>query len=679
MKIAIMDNNFEKQLISFLHTIVKAMGHSDYYVVPGKNFDDLSIEDLYNKLQEILNSCKVLNFYRIEEEHGIDVIIEGVSDNLIKLSSFTNHQLSNLFKPYHYFKQIKLKGLAFRQNVTETEFKRFIQIFLMLPEFSDNSNLSDHDGLHKRLLQAGVLNISLFFDEEVISQPQKLSLQTMMSLTIINRDFKYIQLQKYNQQKKADLHNEIIRNILHPIKDDEILKELIINADLIYRETTFDDEKNIERKILNHLTLEQTQNILQIILNDWDKLEDNRKNISDYKAARQIKRFCDISQLLGKEIIKSKEFKKISLIKLLYARDIITFADLPHEMMQQILVEEWTDSFKTMKELWFEEISETKHLSEGDALIRKLIAIIPTLLKKRELASVFEIISFFKNMIFQGTDADWEKVQFIQSVLQEIVKEEDFFNELKLIYLTSKDDQRINLNKIFNHFKRESIPVLFDILKETDSKTIQKDILNLLLSFRKVTIPYTRKLIADRKQPLFIHKNAMIILGEFGDRRFAYEIEPFLNHEKEKLREIALISLSKIYKQDGIDYYKQALMDKNSSIVLRALILIDSLQIKQLAILKFYGNFLSQPSLQIQENYEKLGIQILKNLGNLPPKLLWNGKQTFEELLWNLLEEANNSPKLSKFFTKKITLSQNFIDSLKNTLKELVEKSRKQH
>jgi len=257
----------------------------------------------------------------------------------------------------------------------------------------------------------------------------------------------------------------------------------------------------------------------------------------------------------------------------------------------------------------------------------------------------------------------------LRAALKDIESDDQAIGILKKHYLEGERQERQEIDQVFSQIKKESIPVLFDILKESERRSVRRSAIEILINFQAETIPFIKKILKDPATEWFVLRNAIFILGEIGDDRDSTEILPFMEHSKDRVREETLLAIKKLMGGNGLDYYIQGLKDKEAGVKNKAISILGSLDCIDQQILYYFAALLLQDKTKSGDDIESVQLSVLKALENVDGSMKWNDKNTIQELLLNILKEEKSS--IAKVFIKKDVRSPELYAAVRSTLNKI--------
>ncbi|MFC1853291.1 HEAT repeat domain-containing protein [candidate division CSSED10-310 bacterium] len=653
-------------------SFIKAISHSGYYA-PDHPSAKKAFEGLYEQFLVLVGDYPELTYYRIDSEDGPDIFIEGIVSEALRMSKFMSQLSGELFIPRlsQFFVRKKLLSFTLKKEITESEFRQFIVILSMAPEADGQQKTTDKENLNVKLAEAGVINVSLSFEEDLVGRERKLPWRVEMALTRLKRDLRYLPLYKdFNEEHIAQAKVKVLQDIIRPLRRPNILKEFLISCDLIDFDRSLLEIDTLDEIIISVIPTELTTPVIKEILKDWETFE-KRKSGGDQNVIYMFNRIEEVTRKLAKTFKKSHDKSDFEAIMFLYIKNIISFSELPNELRDEILLKEWLQEFYFSAEELFARIRQEKDITYFTVELRKISALIPGLIDQQDLESVITIIDFLEELLIKCSDSFGERSKTLRQILSEIPAHPAFFERLKQFYLEADNDTRQKIDQIFHHFKKEATPTIFAILERTDKKSVHKNALDLLIQFKHEVIPFIKKILKDEQTHWCNFRNAINVLRGIGDKRLSSDIVPFLDHPEGRVRQSALNAIAKLMKHEGLPYLKNSLQDPELDIRKRAVTLIVKLGLIDPELLLFFGKYLLAFQPKGDQEFEKFQIHIMRTIAILPYHLKWNDSETIEDLLWGIYDQAKMTSKIKRLLSKRDVHSPQYLEVLTETLKKV--------
>lgn len=665
-------------VFQFCLSFVKALSHSGYYS-PDHPQAKKAFQGLYSQFVQLVGDRPELTFFRMEDEGRPEILLEGLIDEAIKMSKLMTQQSGELFIPklHQYFIRKKILSFTMKNQISETEFFKFIIVLSEVPDADTRKHQEEKDVLNMKLVEEGIINVSLLFEEDVIGKERRLPWRVEMALTRLRRDLRYIPLYKnLSEEELLQAKQKVFQDILRPLRQPHVLKDFLVHSDLIKVDDEILGGSSVESIIVEQIPEHMIPEVISQCLNDWEKYEKKSISSEDEQFANILHRIKQATMSLADFFKGKTDPKHHKTLKMLLSKNVISFKELPRDLMQDVLINEWIEDYLNSPKQWFKLAQNSKDLAQYSKIIRKMSSILPLLVEREEIKHVLTIIEFLKEQLMTQPDPFSKIGTFLRQNLNAFASNKIAFSNLKTYCLDAEREDRSHVFDVLDHFKKISIPILLDLLKESERKSVRKQAIERLVSYKQHTLPFLKKIIEDPQNPWFVVRNAVHIASEIGDKQLCNIIEPLFKHEKHQVREEALDAFFKLNGQEGLDYYIAALNDPELSVKLKAISIIGYLKITDQQILSYYGQYLSYPASVKEMDHESIQLQILKAVENIDHNITWNNEETIEELLLKIAAESDASSSLKKVFMKRAVRSPKVIAAAKMTLQRMKKKER---
>ncbi|MBN2381786.1 HEAT repeat domain-containing protein [bacterium] len=661
-----------EKVLNFMLSFVKALSHSGYYSADHPMAHN-AFQGLYTHFLDLIGDRPEMSFFRIEEDNSRDIMLDGLFDESVRMSKMMTEQAGELFIPklHQYFIRKKILSFTLKHEIAENEFISFVTLLSEAPDVETRIQQQEREVFNMKLVEAGVLHVSLLFEEDIIGRERKLPWRVEMALTRLRRDLRYLPL--YRNLSEEQLHQakgKVFQDIIRPLRQPVILKDFLINSDLLMVESEYLENQSLESLIIEHIPETMIPEIVKHTLKDWDIFEQKQSMTESESNQVMIDRIRDVAKKLAVFFKGKNDPQHFDTLRILLNKKVISLKELPEQLTREIMINDWIGKFSQNPSQFFLAARNAPDFSHYSAAINRLVQIFPTLINMKQLHPAYKILTFLKEELLSLSDPQSQKGKFVQQNLINIAHDENSFIQLKQFFLEAEREERDQILMIFKEFKKTTLPLLFDILRESDKISVRRQVIDTLVSYKTIAIPYVKTLLEDTSQPWFVTRNAIVIASEIGEPGFLPIILRFKNHDQGQIREEVLSALAKMQGPSALEYLIEALNDKELSVKLKAIDVLSSMKIVDPTILNYYGKYLQYPASKEEVEHETIQLHILRSLENIDLNQNWSENETFKQLLHSIIAEADSSSSLKKLLLKKSVRSSKVIAAARMVLQK---------
>ena len=522
----------------FVLHLMQAFLRTGYYT-PEHPESKRAKEGLYQLFKALFESDDELTFLVREEQEKHEIFVEGILPEAQKLSRMMMKGMGELYVPKFakYMERKDLISLTLKSRMNQTEFGRFIDI-MSEPSLVDTHHKQDKERFTKTLFSQGVLNISYVFDEELLAPEREMPWRARLTLSRMRKDLRMVpQFQRISGMGIEDLQKSLLRDSLRPVRQSDLLCEILLNSDLAAPPGV--PEEFVEDEILSYLERHHLLGTSKAFLREYLRIKGLKKSDAlEMKADRLANK---VSLRLGKAGGKEGD----PLIEEFFRLGVIGLDELTPRLKDKILLERLTDKFLGYADQFFEKLDQAKEQEHFLTVANSFIKMLPELIRRDRYP---EILRIFETM----------KIRFHQkgmwALLAGQVLEEIGHGTIPLMleekFLTGKKEARTAIIPIFASLEIGAIPHLISILKTSEDQWVRKNACEALIQIGPVAAAHLLKELEAHDTSVDTTCDILRVLGAIGSQQWKAPLlkllTRFASHEHPRLREQALHSLHHI-------------------------------------------------------------------------------------------------------------------------------------
>ncbi|MCX5849822.1 MAG: hypothetical protein NTW65_10275 [Deltaproteobacteria bacterium] len=333
-----------KTICEFVVNLTKAISRSGYYDASHPISQEVKL-GLYDAFINALGSSSEIMLTCHEAGEKVDIHISGILDEPFNIRRLTQANTSDLFVPKlkDYFERKSLNSFVIKKHITPEHFESFIDVMgEPIADTADNSKLGEY--LTKALIDLGISEVSTVFKSDIVLSRGKLPWRVSIILRRLAKDLKVIPLFRLASVDKIKrIKTQIIDDIIRPLKNADLLRDLIVNCDIIVSYLTQLFEYNeLEQMIINSLPGDIVVPVSQAIFEVYKESKDelHQSDQKDSTLQERCKYLGKILDITSKRIVFEQLPDAADLFKQLYDHEIISFDMLPEEIQFNIKTKE---------------------------------------------------------------------------------------------------------------------------------------------------------------------------------------------------------------------------------------------------------------------------------------------------------------------------------------------------
>lgn len=525
-----------KFVLSFIQALLK----TGYYT-PGHPEASRAKEGLYDDLLSVLEGHREITFVAVTTKEKKDVLVDGIVEEPVSISSFMSKGMAEMFVPkfLEYFDRMNLSSFSIKANITRGEFETFINLMSESPFYEEKVDIRER--LTLKLIKEQILNVSTIFNIDLVGRERRLPWRVEIVLTRLKRDLSLIPLYKdLGKEKMARIKHMVIDDILKPVKSPAVIKDIIVNLDLISLDIVGISKEELENSVTDFIHKDYFLLAAPEVLRSFIMVRESYEKLRDERIFPRLTFLKDIARKVGLKII-SYGFAGETLLDY-FNQGLLSIEELPENLRIKIKRAEEVERFLKDPQSYLIALE-----------IPLLLNLIPELFARNLYSEAGEILKKIRDIGFNFFNIDnilWgEIISNIKRAIGEGTKEE----QIKILELIDLIGERF-------------ISVLIELIPH-DSRVVRKAVCERLVKHGSAVIPLLKSTLEKRQDWYFI-RNALSILGEVGQGSAELDgiFKKFLNHEMPQVRVEAVRGLVNILGTDAEGLLLNTLNDKELTV-----------------------------------------------------------------------------------------------------------------
>ncbi|MEW6714787.1 MAG: HEAT repeat domain-containing protein [Nitrospirota bacterium] len=543
----------------FILSFIQALLKTGYYT-PGHPETSRARKGLYNSLLAAIKGHKEITFITKLSKESRDVIIDGIYDEPISFSGFMLKGRAEMFIPkfLDYFDRKNLSSFSIKAGITEEEFETFIDIMSETPGQEEKSADSKEE-LTIELISKGVLNVSTIFNIDIVGKDRKLPWRVEVSLTRLKKDLSLIPLYKnLSEEKKAEIKNMVFDDIIRPIKAPSIIKDILINLDIISNDIAGISKEEFEDRVTDFLHKEHVLLAAPELLKFYIMVKKSYEKLQDENILPRLTFLEQLTRKIGLKII-GYGFMDEQFLLDCFESGILTTDNLPENVRAKIRRRTEADIFIKDPRKFIVALAEEESREDIDGKALMLLNLVPELLKRGSITAAEEILgqAALKGFDFSKTGSSLveEIILGMEKRLEEGTKEE-LTKILRMMEIMGK-----------------LVTFAFVNLITHNNRLVRKISCEILIQRGRSVIPIIIRRLEGREDWYFI-RNALMILGEAGHASPELKdlFKKYINHEEPRVRGEAVSGISNMPCEDIEAVLLKTLNDDDTAVRKKAVL-----------------------------------------------------------------------------------------------------------
>jgi hypothetical protein len=564
-----------KTACEFVINLTKAISRSGYY----DSHHPISGEvkrGLYDSFKDALGSSSEIMITCHDSGEKTDIHISGILDEPVNIRKLTKSDTSDLFVPKlkDYFERKSLNSFVIKKNITLEHFESFIDVMgEPIADSNDNSKLGDY--LTKALADLDISEVSTVFKTDMVLPRGKLPWRVSIILRRLAKDLKTIPMFRLASADKIKLiKSQIIEDIIRPLNNADLLRDLIVNCDVIVAYLGQSLEyRELEQMIINslpaYIVVPVSRAVFEVYKESKDELLPDQDASTVQERCKYLGAMLDMA---AKRIVAEELPDAADLFKQLYEHEIIAFDILPEEIKFNIKNKKLAGDIISQIDLYIDKALKASSIEDMEAIVIIFHNVMSALIRLREWPVINQIVQAV------GDFSSRKDVSLNTSVLLLNLPDSIFEGSDEIFaeeYIHSEKDVRDQMDEILIKMTSMCIKVLNEVFAKGTDSNVLKGAIDLVSKKGELARQWSINILDGQSQPLPMLNIALLVIINAGHSNDISVVKKYSKHPNPNIRAKVLDAMVKLNKKDAEVLIIGALNDEDEKVRNRAATLIE--------------------------------------------------------------------------------------------------------
>ena len=564
-----------KTTCDFVIELIKAISRTGYYDA----HHPISLEvkkGLYDAFKNALGDSSELMLTCNDYEDKVDIHISGILEEPFNIRKLTHANTSDLFVPKlkDYFERKSLNSFVIKKHITPEHFESFIDIMSEpIADSADTSVLGDH--LTKALIDLDISEVTTIFKNDIVLSRGKLPWRVSIILRRLAKDLKVVPMFRNASADKMKLiKKQIVEDIIRPLNNYDLLKDLIVNCDIMVNHIAHLMEVDeLETLIIHSLPSNAVMPITSSVFDEYKAIKTESKSGEDDSEFQQRSDYlAKVLKIAAQRIVSEKMPDIVSLFEQLYENEIIDFDLLPEELRFNSQSRKIADYIISEIDTYIDKAmnADTEEEMESQVVIFKRV--IPEFIKMKEWGIIKRIMETLQ--VYSSRNEGLSKTSELLLNMPDSVfegSEEALADE----FIHAGQDLRKQINDVLTQMSSKCIDIVDIIFNKGKDPDVLKNAIELLSKKGEPARKWLIKILDDQNQPLSMINIALLMIINVGHSDDVNLVKRYVKHANSSIRTKALAAAAKMNKKDAESMVMEALNDGEEKVRNQAASLIE--------------------------------------------------------------------------------------------------------
>ncbi len=528
---------------AFILSLVKAMLRSGYYA-PEHPGSKKAKEGIYADFKQAAGDRPDITLTSQETQGRFDVLISGVLDDQVSLRGLIGIEQAEIYMPKikDYYARKNLVSFSMKKGLPLAHFEDFIDI---MSDPKRDRGIEGEVGslLTSALVEKGITEVSTIFVDDMIIFELKLPWRVELAIQRLAKDLKVLPMfRDKTPEEIQDIKIRIIQDIMRPLREPHMLKDIVVNAHVIARHVAAVDAEELEQTIVKTFPMEillpTSKYVFEELARLKGELEHKPGHVGLTNRLESVKR---ILKWISSRVLAEKMEASNTFFEQLYFQEILTYDELPDLVKDHVNTLMLVKDYQESHDFYIEKFAGTDKEEDVLLFLRLFRRILPFLLEQRQ----YELISFFNRAVIAKFSDHPEYRESglapLRAPIQFIWK--DSIDILSGLFEDEKTEARDTIQRIVKLLGPAGVTILIHILIESQNKYARRSAVAVLAGMGEVGRAAIIKILTSPANRWYVYRNALLAFSRLGRPDEVQLAARFLTHDNPRVREEALATV----------------------------------------------------------------------------------------------------------------------------------------
>jgi hypothetical protein len=566
-----------KKASEFVIDLTKAISKSGYYDSNHPVSMDVK-KGLYGDFKNALGDSAEIMLTCHDYEEKVDIHISGILDEPFNIRKLTQANTSDLFVPKFkdYFERKSLNSFVIKKSITPEHFESFIDVMSEpIADTTDPSKLGEY--LTKALIDLDITEVSAVFKNDIVLSRGKLPWRVSIILRRLAKDLKVVPLfRSASTEKMKIIKNQIVEDIIRPLNNNDLFRDLIGNCDILANHITHLMESDeLENLIINALPSDAVVPVSQSVLEVYIAGKDGEKSEDELSAFQKRDEYLSkVLNITAQRIIAENMPDITGLFEQLYECKIVTFDMLPEKLRMDIQNKKLAAEVLLQIDTHIEKASKARDIEEMAGIAEIFKRVMPDLIRRGEWPVIKRIAETLDNYSPGDQTLSGESTWKLSNLPDYVLRGTE--NEFADQYINADKDLKKEIDGVLQRMQAMCIAVLNVIISKSKEPDILKSVTEVLSEKGELARQWSKNIFDDQNQALSMLNIALLVIVKVGEGDDVSSIRKYARHPNASIRLKVLNAMARLNEKEAEGAVIDALKDSEEKVRIQAAGLLEN-------------------------------------------------------------------------------------------------------
>ncbi len=516
--------------LHFIRTLLQTSYYNEAHPVHREG-----VRETFRLLERVQRFASEISFVASSLHDAEDIFIQGVLAEPISLQQLLRSAMGEHFTKrfLEYFHRNDIVSFAIRRDLDEREFDRFMMLVV-----EHRLDVSEEGGerppFDEVLTAHDVFHITVMCRQELIGTTRRIPWAVNVALSRLRKDLRLVPL--YCNATKRELEAVkamIVADIVRPLQRVDLVRDLVLNADLVAAEVSDVVDIDIEAEVIHCLHPQIAAKVGLLLVRELDQFPVDAESETEWAVgvgSLRRDRVLFALRRVGDRFLERTGEDDEGLLYEMFRRKLIPLERLPSSIRTQVLVRGWTDQYLDAPHVHLQRLGAIPVRQSYVELLDALGAIAGELARRGEVYELSQLIGEVAAHASDEASSPFpQRATLARGMLQRLASKEVLGPVVQAAQHEDRDKRMLALQTI-QAFGRPGVPFLLQVLYEASEPAVARDAVRALEELGDEAGPDVLLEIETFRHKAPMTRTLLYLLGRLGYADAAGTVARYLAH-----------------------------------------------------------------------------------------------------------------------------------------------------
>jgi HEAT repeat protein len=544
-----------------------------------------------------------------------------------------------------YFDRNEMVSFAIKHDIERDEFNRFMgAVVERRLDIGEQAVRGKRPPFDEILSAVQVVHIAVMCRDELVGGKRRIPWAVKVALSRLRKDLKMVPLYcRSTRRELSEVRTMLVQDVIRPLRRVDLMRDLILNADLIAAEISEDSGIDIETEIVRDMHADMASSLAKLAADELFGIRAGEITQTQGFGTIEVReeRLLFAIHQIARHFFRAGGRYDVTLIRQLYERKVLDVSELPSEIRRAVRLERWTDQFLHDPRSHLERLASIAEPAAYSELLVALRLVFAELVCRRLFKDALQIVSSLDRQLREPTQAFQDRKAMLRECLDRMCTSERLRPVVEALKTPGRDDRGVIL-RLLSLLGAEAVPTMLEALLFVEDAATRRELCTMI---EHVGAPAGQYLLMEAESfnhKWYFYRNVVMLLGKIRHAEGAQPAVRLLAHFHPRVREEAAQAVARILRRDAVPFLVPLLDDADPSVVRRVVSSLRTLRTRDERYLDLLRETLAGDPAEKDPALVTTVIRALRDVGNVTLPAADEGAEpeTVEQVMLAMLEPA---------------------------------------